>query len=371
MLNVLVERGSWVICKLGMPLVFLYHAVLTSTFLNTTDPEAQGLEKWANHILSPVQYLCEGKVAICTQDELGYLSYRLERRFDYQNHFFMKTTASVTLLPFSLTVGSVLKGIAYLSRETQDRAAQISQVLHPSHIVSNEEKYRLLGMEIGQFQTAEMIDPPRWKRQPGSAQHFEKDVEALKEIVHLLSKHNVPFWLDCGSCLGTYQYGGAIPRDWDIDIGVLYDDFTNLKHALSELDPEKYVVQDWSSRAYEKSYLKVFVRESGGMIDLYHFAIDSNTQSIYTVFSNETNIFMPTSWKKRERRYTTPIPFAHVFPLKKAIFEGIEVPVPHNTVRYLQTFYGENLAPARLYNEITGQYEKDLTHPYWSLPDVH
>jgi len=371
MFTFLLERGSWIIYKIGMPLVFFYHLVLTNTFLNTAAEDAHGIEKWANAALTPVQYLCEGKVAVPCKDLQGNIYYKLERRFDYDNHFYVKTAASIATLPFSITVGSLLKGAAYLSSETKERAYKIKNTFHPSRIVSNLPKYEKIGMEMGDFKTAEMIAPPKWSRQPGMKQRLATDIEALKEIVAILNKHNIPFWLDCGSCLGTYQYGGAIPHDWDIDMAVLLDDFTNIQHALTELDSEKYVVQDWSSRGHEKSYLKVFIRESGGMIDLYHFAIDEENQSVYTLFSNDSNIFMPEEWKIRERRYTTPIPFAHIFPLKKALFEGIEVAVPGNTKEYLQTFYGENLAPAKLYNEITGQYEKDLSHPYWDIPHAH
>jgi hypothetical protein len=111
----------------------------------------------------------------------------------------------------------------------------------------------------------------------------------------------------------------------------------------------------------------VYVHESGGLIDLYNFAIDEENKQVHTLLSNEHNIFMPTDWRERELRYTKPMPFTYVFPLKKAYFEGIEVPVPGQTEKYLQVFYGENLAPASLYNPTSGKYEKDLSHPYWQL----
>ena len=79
-------------------------------------------------------------------------------------------------------------------------------------------------------------------------------------------------------------------------------------------------------------------------------------------------MFLPPSWVERENRYTKSIPIEYVFPLKKGVFDGIEVPVPNQFVKYLQNQYGENLAPCKIYDEKTGRYEKDLSHPYWEFP---
>ncbi len=367
MLTTLLERGSWFIAKIGMPVVFFYHLLLTSVFFNSAAEDAHGLEKWGNIALAPMQYFFEGKKAIPIEDENGQMTYQLVRHFDYDHHFFLKTAASCTVLPVSFVVGGTLKSLAYLSDETKQRAHQIYASAHSTKIHANTEYYKSIGMQMDDYRLAEMIPPPKWEKNPNVENRLEADAKALKEIVRILSKHNIPFWLDCGSFLGAYQYGSVIPNDWDIDIAVLLPDFENVKHALQELDPEKFVVQDWSGRALPNSYLKVFVHESGGMIDLYHFVIDKEKKEIHTILSNEFNIFLPDDWRIREMRYSAPMPFSYVFPLKKALFEGIEVPVPGQVEKYLGVFYGENLAPAKLYNEVTGKYEKDPTHPYWQL----
>jgi hypothetical protein len=363
MLTSILERGSWIIMKFGMPLVFVYHLLHVSIFFNTAAEDASGLERAGNIALAPMQYFFEGKKGVVSEDG----QYQLIRRFDYDHHFFVKTAASCALLPLSITVGTTLKSAAYLSPETRERAKRLYETAHSRKVFSNLPYYQSIGMEVNDYRKAEPIDPPKWKRHPKAEHRLETDVQALREIVRILSKHNIPFWLDCGSLLGSYQYGGAIPNDWDIDIAVLMKDFDNIKNALQELDPEKYVVQDWSGRARPKSWLKVYVHESGGLIDLYNFAIDEENKQVHTLLSNEHNIFMPTDWRERELRYTKPMPFTYVFPLKKAYFEGIEVPVPGQTEKYLQVFYGENLAPASLYNPTSGKYEKDLSHPYWQL----
>lgn len=371
MFGAILERSSVIIYKFGMPAVYFYHVILGSTFLNTAAEDAQGFERLANQALSPCQYFWEGKKAVPHFGEHGEWTYTLERRFDYDNCFFFKTAASMAMLPISITVGSALKGLAYLSSETRLRADKIRAAQYSRKVELNSDYYTSVGLQVNDWREAEMIDPPRWKANPNSKHQLEKDVQALAEITQILSDRGIIFWIDCGTCLGCYQYGGVIPHDWDIDIGILKADFENVKNALHDLDPEKYVVQDWSGRALPKSYLKVFVRETGGMIDLYNFVIDEEKKQIATILSNEFNIFLPNSWKVREKRYCTPMPFSNVFPLKKALFEGLEVPVPGKTEKYLQVFYGENLAPAKIYNEVSGIYENDQSHPYWQLPNAH
>ncbi len=370
MLTAILERNSWIIFKLGMPLVYFYHLLISSVFFNTAAEDAHGLERIANIALAPMQYFFEGKRAIPIIDARGYVVYQLERHFDYQHHFYLKTAIATTCLPVSVALGGPLKALSYISSETRDRAKKICAAANSTQVHSNLKYYHSVGLQVNDYRNAAPIASPKWKRRP-IENRLEADIEALKSIISLLNRHQIPFWLDCGSCLGCYQYGGSIPNDWDIDIAVLLPDFQNVKNALHQLDPEKYVVQDWSGRARPESYLKVFIRESGGMIDLYHFAIDPEKKQIHTLFSNEFNIFAPRSWKIREKRYNTPMPYTNVFPLKRAMFEGIEVPVPGDTEKYLQVFYGENLAPARIYNEVTGNYEKDPTHPYWQLPCAH
>lgn len=368
-LSNLIERSSPLLIKIGMPLVYFYHLIISSTFWNVAAEDAYGLEKWANYALTPVHYLFEGRKAILVDDDT--YQYRLERRFQYDHSFYLKTAASVTSLPLSITIGGTLKSLALLFPETKKRYLALDRAVHKNSIISHRDFYQSIGLDITPFTEGILIDPPKFKKRPGETAHFEPELKALKAIVSLLHKHQIPFWVDCGTCLGAYRYGAVIPWDWDIDLAVLSNDFDNVKAALLELDPHLYVVQDWSGRELPKTYLKVYVKENHSLIDIYHFRIDAEHKQLGTILSNENNIFLPTSWKIREKRYTVPMPFDRVFPLKKALFEGIEVPVPGKIEEYLQTFYGENLNPPKIYNEATGQYEKDLSHPYWQLPYAH
>jgi hypothetical protein len=355
------------IVYVGLPVVSAYHVLCSSTFLNVSAQDAHGVEKAANIFLSPVQYLLAGQEASPVFSEDGKLiSYKLEQRFSYEDPLlWIKTAGAYCALPSSLIVGGALKAASYCFKETRDKYEKISFSLVP--FVPQNSMYRSWGIEVVDFEDAEKIVSQGYQRRPGDELKLKAEKEALKEIVSLFHEHKIVYWMDCGTCLGAYRYGGNIPWDWDIDLAILQPDFSNVRQILQKLDSNKYLVQDWSSRDNEQSYLKVYVKETHSMIDIYHFAIDPEQRTVHSILSNEHSIFLPNSWKIRERRYIIPTSFDLVFPLKKANFDGVEAFVPNQTKEYLEQRYYGNISPAKIYSEETGQYEKDLSHPYWQL----
>ncbi|MBM3208576.1 MAG: LicD family protein [Chlamydiae bacterium] len=354
----------------GMPLVQCYHLLCGSPFLNVASEDASGIEKAANTVLTPFQYLFAGSSAVnfdIQENQQSSDVYLIKQRFNYQDPLMWhKTALSYIALPASLTFGTVLKGISYLSQDTRDRHHKIVASQQALRVNLQNEYYHSVGITPVDLSTAEKIEPKYHQRRPGEENILQLEKEALRKVVGALSENNIMFWVDCGTCLGTYRYGGIIPWDWDIDLAILQNDFDNVKSVLTDaLDPNLYAVQDWSSRDKPKTYLKVYVKATGTLIDIYHFAIDEKNQTIYSILSNGDCVFLPESWKIRERRFTIPTSFDIVFPLKKASFDGIDVFVPAKTKEYLQQRYGENIEPAKVYNALSGQYEKDLSHPYW------
>lgn len=355
--------------KLGMPLIYVYHLLCGNIFLNFSAEDDRGIEKLANLTLAPIQYVFVGKKGLLREDG----QYDFVQRFDYGKNFYIKTAISITALPASFLTGVALKTAAYCIPQYRKHYKLLSQALSRKATVCDWSKYRAMGIELKEEEECEWIAAPKYKRKTSDLALLKEDIEALEQVTSLLKKYKIPFWLDCGTALGAFRHGGVIPWDWDLDLAILAPEFDNTLLALKELDPKKYVVQDWSSRERPKTYLKVYVKNSAsmGLIDIYHFKIDEEKKEVATILSNELNIFLPISWKVREKRYTEPMPFSRVFPLKRVLFEGLELFVPGNIEEYLKTFYGENLAPARIYNEVSGEYEKDLSHPYWKLPYAH
>lgn len=354
---------NWV-TYFGMPCVTAYHLVLGNVFINTAAQDATGFERAGNMILTPVQYLLAGKVAV---REDG--SYHLVQRFDYNHDLILKSTLSVMSIPISLPVGCLIKGLGYLSQTARDRHQKIQAAALSREVHLHLDYYAMIGIPLAS--TYEPIDPPEHKRRPGEEKKFAAEKALLREIVRIFDEKQIPYWADTGTCLGAYRYGGVIPWDKDVDLAILMPDFQNAFNALKALDPEKYQVQDWSNRCHPQTYIRVFVRESRSHIDIYNYTIDTEKRTVAYFCPFMDSNFMTTAWKTYESRYVNPVAYEVVFPLRKAQFDGIEVCVPNKTKEYLQALYGENIGPIKIYSEVTGEYERDLSHPYWQRSYVY
>ena len=351
--------------SLFMPLVCSYFALTSNVFINIAAKDATGLEWLGNAVLAPVQFILVGQEA--NQREDG--SWQFTQRFDYSHAFWIKTACSWAALPPSVMLGSGLKGLSLLGHRARIRHSAILAAKRSTQTRNNQTLYLSMGLTLGE--PTETLISQGFQRKKNDENHLFVDKCALRDIGTLLNQAHIPWWVDCGTCLGAYRYGGVIPWDGDIDIAVLQPDFDNVQKALNHLDPHKYIVQDWSSREYPDSWYKVFIRTSGTMIDIYHFKILPETKEIAFVLAYDHQIFFPEWWKIRERRFKAPVAFDIVFPLKKATLDGVDIFVPNDTKKYLERYYGENLNPVKVYNPQTGLYEKDLTHPYWQRAFAH
>jgi hypothetical protein len=370
MVNRCLDRlWDWMVdsaIALFIPLVHSYFLFTASPFF-IEDREAHGLAKTANQLLSPCNYLWMGQSA--TQTEEG--EWHFEPLFTYDSHFTLKTAGSVLLAIPSFATGCLCKGISLLFDEHKARYDSIKQAWLSHHTKSNASQYKACGISFLPPQESPWFSSQGFARRPGDERNLALEKEGLKEVGALLDEAEIPWWLDCGSCLGAYRYGGAIPWDQDIDVAILQPDFDNVHQVLRRLDPARFIVEDWSSREHPKSCLKVFLCETNKWIDVYCFAINAEKKEIQFIFALKNAWFFPEWWKIREGRFTIPVSFEHVFPLQRANFDGVSVNIPAHPTKYLQRYYGENLAPAKIYDPCTGQYEKDLTHPYWQQAYVH
>lgn len=350
-----------------LPLVHFYHAICSDMFLNVSYEEAVGIEKVANELLVPYQFVFSGRSAHI--DETG--RWHFSQRFSTEENFWPKVTLSIGALPASFVLGGAAKALAFLSPEVRERYTAMSRFYSPGAVVSHLDNYLSLGLPIDDPKNAPLFKHQGYLRKEGSENYLAEEKKLFQEIIHRLNEANVVWWVDCGTCMGAYRYGGIIPWDEDIDIALLLPDFDNAFCALSTLDKTRYIVQDWSGRDRPKTYIKVFLKRSSVLIDLYFFDIDPKKKELNYILSLENHTFLPKWWHIRESRFKVPTPFDLVFPLKKGEFDGIEVFLPNDPEKYLQLRYGDNLAPAKIYNPMTKEYEKDLSHPYWQRAYVH
>lgn len=355
-----------VFLQIGMVLVSYYHTLSENVVINTSFEEARGIEKFANILLMPAQYLCEGKTVSFNGQE-----FEVKQRFQYKTKKRVYSPIALTFFTPGILLGCTAKGIALFNHEVKARHIALKAHFNSTAVLSNLDQFHALGIDTTDWREGEACISQGYKRRPGDENNLTPDKVALVEISKLFSEARIPFWVDCGTCIGTYRYGGVIPWDNDLDLSILVDDFQNAKNVLRNLDSKKFVSQDWSSRGRPGCYIRVYVKESQNHIDIYCNDIDPAKKTVTYIVAHLDSNFMAEDWKERERRQMAPIPFDVIFPLKKGLFDGIEVPVPNKTARFIQYKYGSNINPPRIYDDETEEYEKDLTHPYWNVPLAH
>ena len=76
-------------------------------------------------------------------------------------------------------------------------------------------------------------------------------LEMLDIFVNICDKHNITYWLVCGTLLGARRHGGFIPWDDDLDVAILQSDYNRLISILKEELPEDLKIQ---TRETDKNY---------------------------------------------------------------------------------------------------------------------
>ena len=221
--------------------------------------------------------------------------------------------------------------------------------------------------------------------------HQLRMIKMLKYFDKLCQQHNIRYWHSSGNCLGLVRHGGFIPWDDDIDVEMLHEDFLKLEKVFKETDD--YVLQTWKN---DKYYLNPFAKmrdkhsfmEEHGHDNLYKYRgvfIDVfQIEKAPRYFCNAYEIIRweylnplrisNNKWKRKffllfKYLYFGSIPICRlllgwlpknkyrhsygegwvdnirnineIFPLQRALFDGIEVSIPNNINLYLKKIYGD------------------------------
>ena len=78
----------------------------------------------------------------------------------------------------------------------------------------------------------------------------KKTFEMLQIFVDICEKWNIPYYLVCGSALGAVKYGGFIPWDDDIDVGLLREDYQRFLEVAPQELPEWCFLQNYKTDRY-------------------------------------------------------------------------------------------------------------------------
>lgn len=82
-----------------------------------------------------------------------------------------------------------------------------------------------------------------------------KSFELLQLFVNICDKWDIPYYLVCGSALGAVKYGGFIPWDDDIDVGLLRSDYERFLEIAPKELPDWCFLQNYQT---EKNFIHSF-----------------------------------------------------------------------------------------------------------------
>lgn len=233
----------------------------------------------------------------------------------------------------------------------------------------------------------------------------ERMTEMLLVFDDICRRNNISYWLCSGTLLGCIRHGGYIPWDDDLDVEVMRDDYERLMRILPQELPEKYKLQnhntdpgyffcfaklrDTHSLLEETNrYDRVF-KYRGIFIDIFpyehiapplHWLSCRTFGRVYKAMNNPKltdeqamkrvnriyNInhraifpllrLLSKLWPSKMLRYSPGIPYPNatyhneIFPLKRAKFEGYDMPIPHDTDSYLKRKFGDYMQLPNLDN---------------------
>ena len=218
-------------------------------------------------------------------------------------------------------------------------------------------------------------------------------LDLLKHFDAICKEHDIKYWLSSGTCLGAVRHGGFIPWDDDLDVEMLREDYLKFEkvfhetedYALQTYKNDPYYVVPYAKLRNKKTkivehgqdvkykyrgiYIDIFVLERCPHTitriynrlawDLLIFGSKSSsvfTRSVFFVgkFLLHKSIpfvrFMFGHLLGNQLRHTYGSGFSKnyrqlewIFPLKKALFEESEFPIPINHAAYLDKMYKNHM----------------------------
>ena len=153
------------------------------------------------------------------------------------------------------------------------------------------------------------------------------------DIVELLNKLEVDFFLTGGVVLGAIREKDLLKWDWDVDIGIVSDEFqSKFQLILDELSKEKFNII---------SHNKTFHHQK-----ITFFRHDAAEITSFTLFGWSYNRFLNSYIRNNLR-----IPAKYIRDKKKIAFLGKEMFAPYPPEDYLAHTYGDWKTPINSSNK--------------------
>lgn len=105
----------------------------------------------------------------------------------------------------------------------------------------------------------------------------KKELEILKVFIEICEKLNLRYFLVCGSALGAVKYGGFIPWDDDLDVGMYREDYEIFLEKAPDLLPKHLFLQNYKTDpAFPQIFSKLrdsrttYIEKSVAHLNMHH-----------------------------------------------------------------------------------------------------
>jgi lipopolysaccharide cholinephosphotransferase len=190
-------------------------------------------------------------------------------------------------------------------------------------------------------------------------------LENIKKTIKIFEKHNIKYWADGGTLLGSIRDNKIIDYDDDIDIGLLGEDFIRL------MNNENNILEDFDKM---NLHLTKYEDSKLGIIKILTKSNDYKKDKIFIdIMSYEivNNKYVLSNKKARKKWPNFYFNDNELFPIKKGKLNDISINIPNNPIKFLERGYGNcsnekcwkipNNSPGHHYKEInlTNQLSND------------
>lgn len=176
-----------------------------------------------------------------------------------------------------------------------------------------------------------------------------KRLNGFKEFLFVaqekLTAQGIPNWVDAGTLLGIYRYGGKqLPQDYDADLCILQCDANKVIEVLKEIaraQPELYEFNDLSSEKPGR-FLRMWLRKTGGWVGIESYVVNGDEKSMDMVYGKDK--------------------LENVFPLVKTDFYEKKVWIPCQAEKHLHSRW-EDLSPISYWSSNLNKFVLNINHP--------
>ena len=197
-------------------------------------------------------------------------------------------------------------------------------------------------IKVGSYSIDEnYVDPNRLKvRADDDAISSE-----LLDLVRVLGSSNFNFFISHGTCLGLVRDGGLIPWDEDADIGIISKGDRAIEFDLLI---KTFVNSSYKVTKYHQNKASICVTKSGFIFDI--------------------SIYKPIGSLLVSSFHYDFITFKHLVGTTSHInWNGVDIPIPQFSHKYLRSLYGLNWKQPDKYNFSFGRRYFHSFKKCWNL----